>query len=64
MVLVGFTNPYLASHFPTASAIVTPFSNVPTSEQATAEALFGVFPMTGKSPVTIPGVVEAAVDRP
>ncbi len=59
MVVIGFTNPYLASYFPIASAAVVPFSNVPTSEQATAEALFGEFPMTGRSPVTIPGVVEA-----
>lgn len=62
MVLVAFTNPYLASYFPNASAAVVPFSNVPTSEQAAAEALFGVFPMTGKSPVTIPGLVEASAD--
>lgn len=62
MVLVGLTNPYLASYFPNASAAVAPFSNVPTSEQAAAEALFGVFPMAGKSPVTIPGLVEATAE--
>lgn len=60
VVIVGFTNPYLASSFPMASAVVVPFSNVPTSEQATAEALFGAFPMRGRSPVSIPGVVEAS----
>lgn len=62
LVIVGFTNPYLASHFPKASAAVAPFSSVPTSEQATAEALFGVFSMTGKSPVTIRGLVDAMSD--
>lgn len=62
LVLVGFTNPYLASYFPNASAAVVPFSNVPTSEQAAAEAIFGLFPMTGRSPVTIPGLTEAALE--
>jgi beta-N-acetylhexosaminidase len=62
LVIVGFTNPYLASHFPKASAAVAPFSSVPTSEQAAAEALFGVFPMTGRSPVTIRGLVHAMSD--
>jgi beta-N-acetylhexosaminidase len=62
LVILGFTNPYLASHFPKASAAVAPFSSVPISEQATAEALFGAFPMTGKSPVTIRGLVDAMTD--
>ncbi|MCZ2156218.1 MAG: glycoside hydrolase family 3 protein, partial [Bryobacterales bacterium] len=63
LVLVAFTNPYLASYFPGASAIVAPFSSVSTSEQAAAEALFGAFPMTGRSPVTIPGITENAASE-
>lgn len=59
MVLAPFANPYLVIHFPSASAALIPFSSVPTSETAVADAIYGVFPITGRSPVRIPGVLEA-----
>lgn len=59
MILIPFANPYLVAHFPNASAAVVPFSSVTTSETAAAEALFGGHRFTGKSPIRIPGVLEA-----
>lgn len=58
MVLAPFANPYLGTHFPKASGVLIPFSSVPTSEAALAEALYGSFPVNGRSPVRIPGLLE------
>ncbi len=55
LVIVPFANPYLGMHFPKASAVLVPFSSVPTSEVAAAEAIYGRVPITGKSPVALPG---------
>jgi hypothetical protein len=37
-------------------AYLTTFSTVPPSEVAAVKALFGLEPITGKLPVTIPGI--------
>ncbi|MCW5966449.1 MAG: hypothetical protein KIT83_20600 [Bryobacterales bacterium] len=58
LVLAPFANPYLGTHFPKASGVLIPFSSVPTSEAAVAEALYGAFPISGRSPVRIPGLLE------
>lgn len=58
MVLLPFTNPYLGMHFPKASGVLIPFSSVPTSETAAAEALFGAFPIEGRTPVRLPEQLE------
>jgi beta-N-acetylhexosaminidase len=58
VVLAPFANPYLGAHFPKASAVLVPFSSVPTSERATAQAIYGRTPIAGRSPVRLPGQLE------
>ena len=58
-ILVPFANPYLMMHFPNVSAVVLPFSSVTTAETVVADALFGAFSFMGKSPIRIPGALEA-----
>ena len=58
VTLVALGNPYLARSFPNAAAYVTTFSPTATSETALAKALFGEIPITGRLPVSIPGVAK------
>jgi beta-N-acetylhexosaminidase len=44
--------------YPGVAAYLATFSTVTTSELAAAKALFGEVPVTGKLPVTIPGLAE------
>jgi len=57
-VLVAIGAPYVLSSFPNASVALTTFSTVAPSEISTVKALFGEIPITGHSPVTIPGVAQ------
>ena len=54
--LVSLGNPYLVKDFPRASLYVAAFSTAPPSEVSVAKALFGEISLTGKLPVTIPGI--------
>jgi|CZKS01.1.fsa_nt_gi beta-N-acetylhexosaminidase len=58
VTLAALGNPYLARTFPNASAYVTTYSPTPTSETALAKALFGEIAITGRLPVSIPGVAK------
>ncbi len=58
VTLVALGNPYLVRAFPNVSSYVTTYSPTPTSEVALAKALFGEIPVTGRLPVTIPGVAK------
>jgi beta-N-acetylhexosaminidase len=58
VTLVALGNPYLARSFPNASAYMTTYSPTPTSETALAKALFGEIAITGRLPVSIPGVAK------
>jgi beta-N-acetylhexosaminidase len=55
VVLLALGNPYLLRNFPDVAAYVAMYSTVPPSEIAAAKALFGVIPIGGKLPVSIPG---------
>ena len=57
-LLLSFGNPYLIRNFPDANAFLAAFSTTTTSETAIARALFGEIPVTGKLPVTIPGIAK------
>jgi beta-N-acetylhexosaminidase len=65
-VLVSMGNPYLASGFPEVENYVCAYSNVAVSEVAAVKALFGEAPITGKLPVSIPGIAPrgAGIARP
>lgn len=58
VTLAALGNPYLARSFPNASAYLTTFSPTPVSETALAKALFGEIAITGRLPVSIPGVAK------
>ncbi len=58
VVLVAMGSPYALSRFPKASASVATFSTTLPSEISAVRALFGEIPITGRSPVTIPGIAK------
>ena len=58
LVLLPFENPYLLTSIPNATAFVTTFSSSLPSEIAAVKALFGEIPITGHTPVTIPGFAQ------
>jgi beta-N-acetylhexosaminidase len=58
MVLLPFENPYLLTSVPNAAAFLTTFSSSLPSEIAAVRALFGEIPITGHTPVSIPGFAQ------
>ena len=58
VTLVALGNPYLGRNFPNAAAYLTTYSPTTTSETALAKALFGEIAITGRLPVSIPGVAK------
>ena len=57
-VMVSFGNPYLLRSVPNVSAYVCAYSATRYVVQAATQALFGEINVTGKLPVTIPGVAK------
>jgi beta-N-acetylhexosaminidase len=58
IALISLGNPYLLRSFPTVAAYLATFSPAPTSEAAAAKAIFGAIEITGRLPVTIPGIAK------
>ena len=58
VALVALGNPYLLRNFPGVTAYLATFSNVPPSEMAAVEALFGEIDIRGHLPVSIPGLAN------
>ena len=58
MILLPFENPYLLTSVPSASVFLTTFSSSLPSEIAAVKALFGEIPITGHTPVSIPGFAQ------
>lgn len=56
VVLVSFSNPYLAQGLPYTEAHMVAWSASTLSQRAAARALLGRAPITGQLPITIPGV--------
>ena len=56
VVLVSFANPYLSMGLPPTEANLIAWSASPLSQRAAARALLGRASITGKLPITIPGV--------
>jgi beta-N-acetylhexosaminidase len=56
VVLVAMGNPYILGRFPNAPASVATFNSTLPSEISAVKALFGEIPISGHTPVTIPGV--------
>jgi beta-N-acetylhexosaminidase len=56
VIVVCFGNPYLISRFPAARTWLAEFSTNDVAERAAARALLGQTSITGRIPVTVPGV--------
>jgi beta-N-acetylhexosaminidase len=59
VALFSLGNPYLLSSFPDVSTYAAAFSTATTSESAVARAILGEIPISGKLPVSIPGIAKA-----
>jgi len=58
VALISLGNPYLLRDFPKVAAYAATFSSAESSETATARAILGEIPITGKMPVSIPGLAK------
>ena len=58
VALISLGSPYLLRNFPDVPAYAATFSSTTTSEIAAAKAILGEIPITGKLPVSIPGVAK------
>jgi beta-N-acetylhexosaminidase len=58
VALAALGNPYLLTAFPKVAAYLAAFSTVPPSEVAVVRALFGEIGVSGRLPVSIPGLAQ------
>jgi beta-N-acetylhexosaminidase len=58
VALISLGNPYLLRDFPEVPSYAATFSTSRTSEIAAAKAILGEIPITGKMPVSIPGLAR------
>ena len=56
LVGVSFGNPYLLQSFPKLRTYVVAYGDMPSLQQATARALLGQIDVTGKLPISLPGL--------
>ena len=56
VTLASLGQPYLIRSFPRVGAYLTTYTPAPPAEVSVVKALFGEMPVTGKLPVTIPGI--------
>jgi beta-N-acetylhexosaminidase len=57
-VVTSFGSPYLVARFPRAPTWLAAFTTREPAERAMARALFGEAPVTGRLPVTVPGIAR------
>lgn len=55
-VVIAMGSPYILSAFPKAGGYLCTYSDGEATTEATVEALFGEVPVSGRLPVTIPGL--------
>jgi beta-N-acetylhexosaminidase len=59
LVWIAFGNPYVLERFPKVGTYLCTFSDSDVSQRAAARAVAGAIPVTGKTPVSIPGHASA-----
>lgn len=59
VVFLALGNPYLLQNYPGVAAYLAAFSTTRLSEEAAVRAILGEAPITGRLPVTIPGLATA-----
>jgi beta-N-acetylhexosaminidase len=57
VIAISFGTPYLLREIPTAGTYICAYGVQPVMQLAAVQALFGEAPLSGKLPVTIPGLV-------
>ncbi len=58
LALISLGSPYLLRDFPDVASYAATFSTSTTSEVAAAKAILGQIPITGRMPVSIPGLAK------
>jgi beta-N-acetylhexosaminidase len=58
LITVSLGNPYLLTAMPNAKTYLTAYSPFPVSQHAMARALLGEIDVTGKLPVSLPGLYQ------
>ena len=56
VVGISFGNPYLLQSFPQLRTYLVAYGDMPSLQQATAQALLGQIDVTGKLPISLPGL--------
>ena len=56
LVGISFGNPYLLQSFPELQTYVVAYGDMPSLQQAAARALLGEIDITGKLPISLPGL--------
>ena len=56
LVGISFGNPYLLQSFPGMRTYLVAYGDMPSLQQASAAAVFGRIAITGKLPITLPGL--------
>jgi beta-N-acetylhexosaminidase len=66
VALIAFGSPYLLRDFPNVASYLATFSTAATSEKAAAKAIAGEIRISGRLPISIPGVASlgAGLDVP
>jgi beta-N-acetylhexosaminidase len=57
---ISFGNPYLLQNFPQLSTYVVAYGDMPSLQQAAARALLGRIDITGRLPISLPGMYPRA----
>lgn len=58
VVLVSFDSPYLLARYPGVQTFVSAFGSAPVSQSAALRALFGEADVSGRMPVSLPGLFD------
>ncbi|MBK9154142.1 MAG: glycoside hydrolase family 3 C-terminal domain-containing protein [Chloracidobacterium sp.] len=53
---ISFGNPYILSSFPEMKNYIVAYGDMPSLQRASARALLGMQPFTGKLPISLPGL--------
>jgi beta-N-acetylhexosaminidase len=56
VVGISFGNPYLLEGFPALRTYIVAYGDMPSLQQAVARALTGEIDITGKLPISLPGL--------
>jgi beta-N-acetylhexosaminidase len=58
VIVACFGSPYLVERFPAAKTWIAAFSTVDVAQWAMGRALFGQIPVSGRLPVSVPGIAK------